>query len=280
MNVRRAALVVAAVVAASSVLVVTDPADVGIVYRFGRVDRTLGAGLGVRLPPPIERVESLRVTEMRRVALPRTRYLTGDTNLVELETVVQYTVADPVAFATRFSDPDAVVAAQVAAAAAAAVARTDIDTLLSAGRARLSQDVLSAARGALEAVGAGVTLVAVDIADLAPPAAVLNAFNDVASARGDGETTSLAANGYASKLLPEVRGRAAARVEAARADAAGVAAAVDADIARFEALRAGWKDAPASVRARLRADALQAVGQAASVRVLPAGSTLQLPEAP
>ena len=259
----------------ASVLLV-DPAEVAVIYRFGAVQRTANAGLSFVLPG-IERAERIRVTEVRRVQLPRAHLLTGDTNLVEVALIAQFSVEDPVAFALRMEDPEQVVAAEVTAVTAALVSRMDVDTLLTTGRAGLQLEVLEAARASLKTLGAGVTVVAIEVGELAPPAAVVNAFNDVSSARGDQDTMRLAADAYASKVLSDVRGRAAALTEKALGEASSQTARVDGDIARFESQRAAWRAAPASVRAQLREELLEEIGPRMEVRVVSPGSEVYLP---
>ncbi len=273
-----AVLVVLALVAPGVRLV--EPGEALVVYRLGAVDRVSGAGLSLLLPWPIERAERTSVTELRRVEIGRQRLLTGDTNLVEVDLVAQFSVSDPVAFALHHADPERVVAREVAAAAAAAVARVDVDTLLSTGRAVLGQAAGAEAQGALDALDAGILLQAVEVRDLAPPEAVVNAFNDVSSARGDQETAQFAAAAYASRALPEARGKAASLAESSRADAAGRSSRVAADLARFEALRPSWQQDRRAVTSQQHAAMLAEVGARARVVVLPPGSELYLPETP
>ncbi|MBM4392757.1 MAG: hypothetical protein FJ090_16660 [Deltaproteobacteria bacterium] len=257
-----------------------EPGEALVVYRLGAVDRVGGAGLSLVLPWPLERAERTRVGEIRRVEIGRQRLLTGDTNLVVVDLVAQYSVADPVRFALRHVEPDRLVARELAAAAAASVARIDVDTLLSTGRATLGQAAQEHAQAALDAVEAGVRLQAVEVRDVAPPEAVVNAFNDVSSARGDQETTQFAAAAYASRAIPEARGRAAEAAERARAHASERASRASADIARFEALRPAWQQDRRAVEGRLRGELLAVVGKRARVMAVPPGTDLILPEAP
>lgn len=277
---KRALLVALALVLGALTVRLVEPGEALVVYRLGAVDRVAGAGLSLVLPWPLERAERTSVTELRRVLLSRQRLLTGDTNLVEVELVAQYSVSDPVAFALRHADPEAVVAAEVAAAASAAVARVDVDTLLSTGRSVLGQATAAEAQGALDALGAGILLQAVEVRDLAPPEAVVNAFNDVSSARGDQETAQFSAAAYASRALPAARGQAATLREAAHGHAAGRASRSAADIARFEALRRTWRADRQSVATQLHQAMLVDVGARVRVVVAPPGSDVYIPEAP
>lgn len=268
--------VVAGIAFLGSSVMVVDPAEVAVVYRFGAVNRVLGAGLGFRLPI-LERAEPIRVTEVRRIELPRRRLLTEDTNLVELEIVVQFSVSDPILFALVHEDPEKVVAAEVASALNARVAEVAVDALLTTGRAELQQALMDASQKALDALASGVRLVAIDVKDLVPPATVVNAFNDVSSAKGDQETMRLAAESYASKVLPDVRGKASQLQQEALSHAAEQSARADGDIARFDALLPAWRSDPAATRIQLRDQLWADIGATATVKVVPPGTELVLP---
>jgi modulator of FtsH protease HflK len=249
-----------------------DTGQVALVYRFGAIVRTAAAGLRLRLPYPIEGDERLNLTEVRRVEPGSKRILTGDHNLVQLTVVTQYTVADPVAFTTCASDAEGLVAGETEAAAAAAAAGMNVDDLLTTGRGELQREVLQNGQAALDRLGTGVRLVSVEVRELVPPAAVVDAFNDVSSARGDQETLSLAAEAYSSKVLPDVRGQSALRLEQAKAEASTTLARARGDVARIQSLRAAWEADPKATRDDLRTEALRAIGPKVDVIVAPVGT--------
>ena len=261
--------------AASGVMLV-ETGDVAVVFRFGEVTRTQGAGIGTRLPWPIEHHEVVSVSEVRRVEPGRTRMLTGDTNLVDLDLVVQVTVSDPVAWLTATADPESEAAAIVTSIATEVVSTMDVDRLLTTGRAELQQRVLADAQAALTDMGSGARLDAIDIRELTPPPAVVDAFNDVSSARGDRETLALGAEAYTSKLLPEARGTAATSLARAQGRAAERVTGARADVSRFEATAQSPQRRAETTR--LRAEALARAGERAVVQVVPPGTIVTLPE--
>lgn|GEM_PF-1151582 len=266
-----------ALLAASGSVMLVDSDEVAVVYRFGEVVRTVDAGLAFRLPGPLESDQRIRVSEIRRVETGQMRLLTGDTNLVELDLTVQYSVADPVAFALQLFEPEAVVAAQVQATAAQLVSSREVDVLLTTGRSSLQIEVASQVQLALDALKAGVRIEAIEVRALVPPSAVVDAFNDVSSARGDKETMVLAAHAYASKLLPDTRGKAQQRSEEAQANASERRAHAKAQTARFRAVHAGYRASPAATKWGLRSKTLERVSDKTDVVVAPAGTEVVLP---
>ncbi len=261
----------------ASGLMVVDTGQKALIYRFGAIARVQSAGLHARLPWPVEHDERINVTEVRRVEPPGRRLLTADTNLVQLAMVVQYTVGDPVAWTLVSTDPEAVISDLVQAAAMVGAASMDVDTLLTTGRADLERQVLEAGQRVVEDRNLGVRLVAVDVRELVPPGPVVDAFNDVSSARGDRETLALSAEAYTSKLLPDVRGQAAQAEEHARAESARRIAGARADTTRFDELHAAWRLDREGTRIDLHAAVLDAVAPHIEILMVPAGAEISLP---
>ena len=259
-------------------LMVIDSGEEAVIYRFGAVSRTATAGLALRAPRPFESDERVAVAEARRVETGERRLLTGDTNLVDLDLVVQYSVSDAVAYSLGTTEPEALVASAVTAAAAELVSTMEVDTLMTTGRAALQRALRERAQRDLSAYG--LLLAVVDVRELVPPPAVVEAFNDVSSARGDKETLALSADAYVSQVIPDARGASAQAVERAKARASAIVAEAQGEVARFRALRAAYAAAPEALRAQLRAETLEAIGAEITAIGAPPGGELRLPIGP
>jgi membrane protease subunit HflK len=249
-------------------LVLVDSGDVAVIYRFGAVDRIASAGLGFRAPWPVESHEMVGVSEVRRVEPGEQRLLTGDTNLVDVDLIIQYTISDPVAFLLSAREPEALLTGVVFSVTSEIVATMEVDVLLTTGRAKLQQDAERAAQAVLDSHEVGVRLVAVEVREITPPPAVLDAFKDVSSARGDRDTLALAAEAYVSKHLPEVRGGVVELLESTRAQGAQQLARASGDVARFKALSSIEKESPHSTRIQIWTDAVHRIGSKVKVHVL------------
>lgn len=119
---------------------IVNPDEEGVVLRFGKYDRTVGAGPHYALPFPIETVYKPKVTQVQRVevgfrsvgqgrtfqqganrSLPEeSGMLTGDENIVNVQFSVQYQIKNPVEYLFNVTDQAAV----VKNAAEAAMARS------------------------------------------------------------------------------------------------------------------------------------------------------------
>jgi membrane protease subunit HflK len=263
--------------AASVSIVAVDSGNVAVVYRLGAVDRAMGPGLNLRLPWPIESTQLVSVSEVRRVEPGRTRMLTGDTNLVDVDLVIQYTISDPVRYVLGLKDPEQTLSSIVLAATVDVVSTVGVDELLTTGRTELQARVAQAAQAALDDWDAGVRVAAIEVRELSPPEVVVDAFNDVSSARGDRETLALAAEAYASERLPQIRGEAGALQERARGASARRGAKTVGEVARFEALRSQPR---VPTQSHLWAQTAMRVGQTVQVHVIKGDTEVRLGGSP
>ena len=232
----------------------------------------------MRLPWPIEADQRVNVTEIRRVEPTGRRYLTGDTNLVNMELVIQYKVSDPAQYVLSVEDPEVVLEAVVSNMALLTARNMEVDTLLTTGRSALQAKIIAQSQAALDRLQVGVKIVATDVKELAPPPAVVDAFNDVSSARGDRETLSLSAEAYASKVPPDTRGQAAELVELAKANATERLTKTSSETSRFESLQQVYAQNPVATKLELRATLINDLRPGLDVVAVPGSAELVIPE--
>lgn len=267
--------VLAGVVSSSAVVV--ESGDVAVVYRFGAIDRTLTAGLGLRAPWPLESHEIVDVSEVRRIEAGNVRMLTGDTNLIDLDLIIQYTVADPVAYQTGLTDAEGTLTGVVFSVTKNIIATMGVDVLLTTGRTALQQAAEEAAQVLLDQHHTGIQLVAVEVRAITPPPAVLDAFKDVSSARGDRDTLALAAESYVSQRLPAVRGLATERIESSKAYSAERSARASGDVARFERLLEAKTLSARSTKIQIWTESVARIGAKTQLHVVRGETQISLP---
>ncbi len=202
----------------------------GVVLRFGRVRSILPAGMHFILPYPLETMRLVRTTEVRTMSVgfsyqedaqpgvaaaeQEVQWLTGDTNIVEMQTVIQYIIKSPVDYLFRVADFSDGQPRDVALRKAAEsvltflVARMKVDDVLSSGKARIQEESRVSIQELIDAMGLGVQVVSVNIVEDNPPPNVIAAFNDVSSAKADRQRLMNVADGYAKDLLPRARAQA------------------------------------------------------------------------
>ena len=191
-----------------------QPREQGLVMWFGsKYSRPLPPGTNFTLPWPIQSVEVENVSEIRSETIGGDRenlILTGDQNLVDLSYLVRWNIKDLVHYNFELAEPDETLREVAEAAMRAAVAETDLDTVLSgAGREQVETRVRTRMQLLLDAYGAGIAVQGVEIARTEAPQQVIEAFNDVLAARQDAERNLNEARRYEQQLLARAQGDAA-----------------------------------------------------------------------
>ncbi|MBX3023641.1 FtsH protease activity modulator HflK [bacterium] len=259
---------------------IVAPDERGIVLRFGKVVRETDPGPHYRLPWPMEEVIRPSITAIRKEEIgfrtvsqgPPARYqevpvealmLTGDENIVSLESIVQYKVradaSGPTDFLFNVRDPRETVRAAAEAAMREVIGRTAIDQALTEGKEEVQEEAQKVLQAILDRYRVGVEVVTVKLQDVDPPPQVSDAFKDVISAQQDKERLINEAAGYANDVVPRARGAAAQLLNEAEAyreakvrDARGVAE-------RFTALQTEYAKAPGVTRQRLYLETMESI---------------------
>jgi len=234
-----------------------DEQQRGVVLSLGEYDRTLEPGLQFVIPL-IESVTQVNVTQVRNSSL-KELMLTQDENVVEVAMEVQFRVVDPVAFALRVENPEQSLAHASESALRHEVGSTDMDPILTSGRATLATDVRIRLQRYMASYNTGIEVDKVNIKEAAAPQQVKAAFDDVQSAKLDKERYVNEAEAYANTIVPEARGKAQRMLEEANAYQAQVVAQSEGEADRFVKLHAEYRKAPKVTRDRLYLDSISKV---------------------
>ncbi|MGB3166691.1 MAG: protease modulator HflK [Alteraurantiacibacter sp.] len=191
-----------------------QPREQGIVtWMGGKYSRTLNPGTEFTLPWPIQMVEVENVSQIRSATIGdggENLILTGDQSLVDLSYLVRYNIKDLVQYKFELEEPEETLSEVAEAAMRAAVAETDLDTVLSgAGRQQVQERVRARIQSILDAYDAGISVQGVEIARTEAPEQVIEAFNDVLAARQDRERSLNEARRYEQQMLAGAQGSAA-----------------------------------------------------------------------
>ena len=245
-----------------------------VVTRFGAVVAPrIYPGIHIALPWPIDRVTKLKVRQQQRLVvggdLPDTvlgrmqplasQFLTGDQNIINLRTVVQYSVDVPTQYLFGTQDVARSVGAAVETEMARRIGRSPVDAILTTGKAAIQEAVRSAAQKLIDQYGAGVRITSVNIETVTPPPETADAFRDVASARADGARIYNEALGYENDVLPRARGEAQQMAASAEAYRQTKVDEAKGDAARFELVANEYARASAVNGRRLYLETLEQV---------------------
>ncbi|KZY47842.1 hypothetical protein A3732_24895 [Oleiphilus sp. HI0050] len=185
--------------------------------------------------------------------------LTQDENVVQVELNVQYTVSDPVAFALRVEDPERSLQHAAESALRHEVGSTDLNPILTAGRAVLAENARTRLQSFMDSYDTGVNVSIVNVKEARAPAAVQSAFDDVQKANLDKERYVNEAEAYANTVVPEARGKSQRMLEEANAYKEQVISQAQGEADRFKKLLVEYKKAPEVTRDRLYLDAISSV---------------------
>lgn len=244
--------------AAVSSVHIIEPAEKGVVMRFGRYVDTLPSGLSVRLPYPIERVVKVDVEQVRRLDYSGTM-LSSDENIVDVKLAVQYRVGNPYEYLFSVDDPEITIQEATASAFREVVGQNTMDFVIKDGRSDVAARAKELLQEILDGYKTGLVVAGVNLANAQAPAAVQAAFEDANKAREDGERLKNEGEAYANDVIPKARGRAARVLEEANAYKASLVAKAEGESERFTKLLTEYQKAPDVTRDRLYLETIEGV---------------------
>lgn len=254
-----------------------DTKEVGVVYRFGVWNRTLQAGVHFTLPYPIENTEHLPIINTRNIAVQKPRLLTGDANLVDTHLVVQYDIIEAKSYVLSHADTDSMIASLLQSTLIRVVGHSAVDQETFVNRNLLEEQLRTIAQNDINQLELGISLRSVGFQELSAPKAVIDAFNEISSARGEKETMILSAQSYASKAIPAARGASQELIEAAHAYSTNTHNTAKIRIDRFEQLLDIWNTNPKMLRATMVSQTWRRIKNNVTVHNVDDGEHLILP---
>lgn len=258
-----AGLVGAAVIAAAiDSFYIIQPAERGVIQRFGAYHEVVGPGPHLKLPL-IDTYQAVNVDQINKF-VHRAQMLTKDENIVDVTVEVQYRIQDPADFLFQDANPPLTLQASMESALREVVGKSNLDDIITENRSGIALAVRKDAQALVDLYRAGLKVININIQDAKPPEAVQDAFADAIKAREDRERVQNQAQAYANDVVPRARGAAARQLEDAKAYKAKVVAEAEGESKRFLALLAAYQKAPQVTRERLYLDSIQDVLQGTS----------------
>ena len=240
-----------------------DEQERGVVLRFGQVQEAVVMPGLSWYPPIIDKVLIHNVSRVR--SHPHdSEMLTEDENIVKVKLTVQYVIDDVVAYALEVRDPEKSLHQSTESAVRHVVGSTEMDEVLTEGRAVMGDEIKTRIQDYMAAYGTGIAVTQVNVDETAPPDAVREAFDEVIRAREDEVRVRNEADAYANQVIPEARGEAQRYLEEAEGYRQRVVAQAVGEASRFSKLYVEYKAAPEVTRERMYIDTMEAVMSSAS----------------
>ena len=241
---------------------IIPPEKEGVVTRLGSYARTVGPGVKLTWPAPIERIRTEDVRAIRTMpigspsATDENFVLTRDQSIVDLAYEVRWSVRDPELFFFQLANPEDTIREVAESAMRATVANFDLVQAIGPGRVEIEREVQQRMQALLDEYRAGVIIQGIAIRQADPPSQVDEAFKAVTAARQQRESAINEARAYEAQVLERARG----------------------DTAAFDKIYEQYKLAPAVTRRRLYYETMEAVlSNVDKTIVEPRGVTPYLP---
>lgn len=258
------------------------------VMRLGAFAGLTGPGVGYHLPFPFGWARKVSLTAVERLDIGGAgadespsggQMLTRDGDLAEMAYSVQWRVSDAAKYLFGLNDPDAAVKRAAESAMSAAVGQASLAEAMDSGRARLEQTAQGLMQAELDRLGAGISVVEVQVRDVQPPQAVAPAYRDAGAARQDADAGVSDAEAYRTRMVGEAKAEAARVTQAAEGYRDQEVAEATGEASRFDQVDEQYRRAPGVTRQRMYIETMEHVLRASNKVVVDAKgqSTVVLP---
>jgi membrane protease subunit HflK len=191
-----------------------SPGQRGVVNRFGRYSYTLGPGIGLTLPSPIDRVTKIDVESIRSVDIGAEAnndlMLTADQNLLDIAYSVRWNIRTPELYLFELADPDQTIKEVANSAMRSVVSQVSLNDAMGDRRAYIEGQVADTIQRVLDSYHSGIQIQGIAIKQADPPADVNDAFKEVTAAQQDAKSYVNQANSYSLQLTAKAQGESAA----------------------------------------------------------------------
>lgn len=234
-----------------------QPAERGVVQRFGAYHAISGPGLNFKLPF-VDTVQVVNVDNVNKIT-HRGRMLTRDENIADITLEAQFRIQDAADFLFQDANPGATIHGAMESALREVVGKSTFDEITTTNRSGVASRVQIDTQEMLDLYRTGLTMTNVNIQSAQAPNEVKAAFEDANRAREDKQRLQNQAEAYANDIVPKARGEAARTIEDAKGYRAKVVAEADGESQRFLKLLAEYQKAPKVTRERLYLETMQEV---------------------
>ena len=290
-------LVLIIAVAAYSSFYTVQPEEQAVVKRFGAVYGITDPGLHFKVPFGIDTVQKVATQRVLKeefgfrtvgASNNRSRYseqefldeslmLSGDLNIIQVEWVVQYRIADPIKYLYAMREPVQTLRDLSESVMRRVVGNRIGSEVLTTGRVEIANAAREEVQEAMDRFDNGLHIITIELQDVVPPARVQPAFNEVNEARQELERMINDANRQVNQQIPRAHGTAERIVSEAQGYAAERVNQALGETARFKSVLAEYRNAPEVTRSRMYIETMRDVlPRLGSVIVIQEGQVLPL----
>jgi membrane protease subunit HflK len=185
--------------------------------------------------------------------------LTADENIVQVELLVQYRVANSRDFVFNVQDPEDVLRTSAEVGLRSTVGQMTIDAVITEERARVQDETRVFLSRLLDDYGTGILVTDVRLQVADPPEEVRDAFQEVVRALADRERLINEAQAYQNDIVPRARGEKQRLIEEAEAFKDQQVLRATGDGQRFLSILEAYEEAPEVTRERMHIESLEKI---------------------
>jgi modulator of FtsH protease HflK len=237
---------------------IVDPAERGVVTRFGAYAKSTEPGPHWHIPFPIETVQIVNVDEISSFS-HKAAMLTKDENIVDVELTVQSRIQDAANYLFQDQTPEKTLRDATETVVRKTIGGSKLDFILTEGRSAVAATIQERVQRLMDEYKTGLLVTSVNMQPAKPPEPVKEAFDDAIKAREDKERLENQAEAYSNEILPQARGEAARAVADAKAYRDRVIAEAQGQTSRFTAVLNEYNKAPEVTRERLYLETMEGV---------------------
>lgn len=281
-----------------------------IVIRFGKFSRKGTPGLNYHLPSPFEKIIIENINSSRRTEIgyrsgsnySSSRYknvgtvnfgnnslsnsneyknvtaessmLTGDENIIDLNSDVMWHIGDIEQYVFNISNPQMTVKDVCESAIREVIGNTPIASVLSSQKQEITNRIEALVQKILDDYKSGIVIEQVQLLKAEPPVEVIDAYRDVQTSRADKEREINQAQAYKNDILPRARGEAARILEEAEAYKQEIISRSEGDSKRFLSVYSEYINNKEATKARLQLESLEEILKEADKKIIGVEGTL------
>lgn len=250
-----------------------EPGESGVIKRFGQWSTTVKEeGLHYHMPWPVETVTKVNVSNIRSLSIgfnsigankrdvpSESLMLTQDSNIVDLDLVVQWNINSAEEFIFNIRDQENTIKKVAESAIREVVGQTDMFPIITTQRGAVAERARNIMIENLEQYQSGVQIrqVLIQSAEVHPD--VQAAFQDVQSAKQDAENVQNEAEAYREGILPKAEGEAIKVLQQAEAYKQSKIAEANGDAQRFKSVYESYKKDKNVTRERMYIETMESV---------------------
>ncbi|PCI39534.1 MAG: FtsH protease activity modulator HflK [Thiotrichales bacterium] len=239
---------------ALSGIFIVQPAEHGIILRFGKYSRTVDSGIHW-YPRIIETKYVQNVDRVKATSLS-TLMLTSGENIVSVAFVVQYKIGNLKNYLFNVINPEKSLKQIVDSAVRQVIGHSQLNQILTKGRAKVRDGVRKEIEILVNRYKLGLTITDVAMQPATAPDAVKSAFDDVIKAREDKVRIENEATSYANRKVPIAQGMAVRILQEAEAQKDKLVLEAKGGIAGFNALLPIYNKHPEATGTRMYLDTI------------------------